>query len=599
MNARLRYGILAVLVLGVCAALALSVTTTVIYTPEKDTFLSSYHNNIEVLRHQSLNSTTDVLPLMQDLLDYSGPIVLDVRIDNIDQARRDLESFSKNRVAFRNLVVNLDMNQSEMQEYADSLALQDKMFQDLINSSASFDQLRTLEIRYRNENNKNQLISVQMEGEDLRNRIHDLYGRYEKETQKIVNTSRKQGLDTTVEEQSLVHFQEYVREIEAERTPVELPASQASLLTLVLKPESGRFGDTVACSGYLVAPSGLSTPDRSRKNVTVLVDNTPFFSSLTDSSGHYSLQIPIGRIRAGMHEVRAETASARSEVRTLTVLPVDSVTSLSVGGITSKGGVTLTGSVIANRPVPLAPVELVWDGDHVVATTTDSWGDFREVVRLPAGRHTVIARFAGDGYPIHPSESEVQEVEVSILQSALPPDYSWLLLPLAIFALVLVFSGGALVYLRRSGTGPFRSSPLPEPGGADTTGPGTEEERLPGLPTGQPSLPDGEKTVPSPESLFSRYLRICEGSGLSEAAYAVYHEFSGHVARDLHVVRPASLTPLELSRACRKRPYCGTFSRFVGVYERIRYGGFRTPAVKDAFETALEETESAMGREDH
>lgn len=600
MNARLRYGILSALILGISVVLAVSVSTTVIYAQEMDNFPSPFHNNTDVLRHQSLNSTTDILPLMQDLLDYSGPIVLNVRVNDLDQARRDLESFSKNRVSFKNMIVNLDMTESEMQEYMNSLSLQDKMFHDLVNSSESLEQLKTLEIRYRNENNPNQLISVQMEGADLQKKIHDLYGRYEKETRTIVNVSKKQGLDTSAEEESLVQFQQYIGEIDARQTPALLPPGPASLLTLVLVPESGRFGDTVDCSGYLVSPSGPGTPASSRQNVTILVDNARFSSTVTDAAGHYSQKLPIGRISAGLHQVRAESSPALSEARTLAVIPVDSVTSLSVEGITSRGDVTLTGSLSANRPVPQAPVELVWDGVHVVPATTDNWGDFREVVRLPPGGHTLIARFTGSGYPINPSQSEPQEVDVSALQTLAFPDYSWLVLPLVAGALVLLFLGAALYYLRRSGTARFRPGLMPGPAGAENAEAGAGEGNLSSdlKPETSPSW-DSETIVPEAESLFLRYLRICEGSGLSEAAHTVYHEFSGHIARDLRVARHTSLSPRELSRACTKKPYCGPFSRFVAVYERIRYGGFRTPAVKLDFETALEATESAMGREDH
>jgi hypothetical protein len=452
MNVPLRYGILLVLILGTGVLLVLFVATPVIYTPEKDTFPSRYHNNTEVLREQSLNSTTDMFPLMQDLLDYSGPIVLNVKIHDIDQARRDLESFSKNRVALSNLVIKLDMTEGEMQEYSKSLALQEKLLDDLSNSTEVLDQLKTLEIQYRDENNPNQLISVRLEEDALRKKIRDLYAPYATEASKTIAFSKNQSLDTTSAEQGLVYFKQYVDEVTAEeQAPVVLPPN---LLTLVLIPERGKYGDTVVCTGYLVSPAAAS-PGVSRRTVTVFIDNTTLSSSVTDASGHYAVQFPIGKISSGSHRFRAESGTAISETRILTVIPVNSVTSLSLEGVNSRGGARFTGSVLANRPVRRAPVQLVWDGTHVVEATTDTNGQFTTVLQLPSGTHTVIARFTGSGYPINPSESETLEVEISILQeivpAIVPTGSSWIFLPLVMAAIALVFLGGALYYLRRSG----------------------------------------------------------------------------------------------------------------------------------------------------
>ena len=196
-----KYVLIAVMVLGVLLALGLFLTSPLLYTLEKDTFPSRFHNNTDALKMQSLNSTTDVLPLMQDLLDYSGPVVLSIRINDIEQARRDLELFTKSRGSLNNLIVKLDMSESEMQEFSQSKDLQQQILSDLLNSSLSLDELENLEIQYRDQNDPEMLISVQYEGEAIRKKVQELYTRYQAETEKVTTISTKFGLDTTQEEQ--------------------------------------------------------------------------------------------------------------------------------------------------------------------------------------------------------------------------------------------------------------------------------------------------------------------------------------------------------------------------------------------------------------
>ena len=98
------------------------------------------------------------------------------------------------------------------------------------------------------------------------------------------------------------------------------------------------------------------------KQVTVYLDNTPVSSVTTDALGSFALQVPIDRIPAGTHSLHAQSGLTRSDSRSLTVVPVDSVTNLTVSNATPGGDVSCTGSVIANHPVSFAPVELIWTG---------------------------------------------------------------------------------------------------------------------------------------------------------------------------------------------------------------------------------------------
>ncbi|MDO9035560.1 MAG: hypothetical protein Q7U51_10190, partial [Methanoregula sp.] len=106
-------------------------------------------------------------------------------------------------------------------------------------------------------------------------------------------------------------------------------------------------------------------------------------------------------------------------------------------------------------------------------------------------------------------------------------------------------------------------------------------------------------TAPNEEKSHSHNLRLIMSEEPGEAAYRVYQEFSQRVALDLHLKRHRTLTPREIARACTLKPYCGVFLTFVRVYEKIRYGGDVSPAIKDEFETNVQITANSLAGEEH
>jgi len=280
---------------------------------------------------------------------------------------------------------------------------------------------------------------------------------------------------------------------------------------------------------------------------------------------------------------------------------VDSVTTLSVKRTKNAGEIICTGSVIANLPVRNATIELVRDGTNVSRIITNAQGVFSTSLRIPPGKHTVQARFTGDGYPINSSESDVQMVEATTLPfTTLSFDYSGLLY-IAVPGIFCIFIAGAVYYLRRKSGQPFfqgrwaaRSDPsgnsvtevLASDGGVNIMGTTPESH-----------VPDEKPVGVAP--LFQRYAGILQSAGLSEASYAVYCDLSARVAADLHISRHRVLTPREMSRSCREQPYCGPFTRLVSAYERIRYGGYHSAPVREEFEATMQTTDAELSGDHH
>ncbi|MDD1683051.1 MAG: hypothetical protein LUO98_04350, partial [Methanoregula sp.] len=222
------------------------------------------------------------------------------------------------------------------------------------------------------------------------------------------------------------------------------------------------------------------------------------------------------------------------------------------------------------------------------------------VLKVPPGTHVLVARFTGTGFPIRASESEPRGIDVPLplIPAVLPADYSGLIPAAALVIILGIFAGAAFWYLvrmrgKRDGLNLLAqvATILRRP-----AAPGGESPARAEFPAGEPS---GEVAAAVPDPLFSRYVRVLQEHGISEAAFAVYRDFSRRIASDQQIKGYASLTPGELSRSCRNRPYCSAFSRFVSMYEMVRYGGQKSGTVRTEFEAVLQQTEVQIGGEDH
>jgi hypothetical protein len=593
MNTNVRHAVLAALVIVILVVLALTSPAPLLYSLEKDAFPSPFHGNPEALKEQSLNSTTDIAPQIQDFIDYTGPVSLSIRIHDIGQARRDLERFGKSQGSLKNLIVKLDMNESEIQEIERNTALQKEILESLLNTSVSLDTLQSMEIQYHSQNNNDMLTTVRLRGDELRKKVRGMNQRYRNATEKVVAVSTKLGLDVTGTQESQKQVEQIVREIEQPDSRVLLPVDTTLIpgddrVSLFIRPDSGRYREVIEFQGISLTLRGNTTLRAEAKPITIYLDDMPYSTVVTDTFGYYNAKLPIERTPAGTHTVYARSPTSRSMNRTLSVFPVESVTNLTLGKPDADGNVNCTGSVMANVPVRSAPVQITWDQTHVIVTNTDANGLFMRKIQLPPGRHTVIAGFSGSGYPINPSESAPRIVDISLIRG-IETDYGLLLAVIAIIGILILFAGIAAFYIRR-----MSQRKIPLPGTLRDTELLNDEDS--GIsPDGSPT-PGGDAMD---ESLIAGYTRILREQGLSAASWRVYQQLAGRLARDLHIRRHRTLTARELSRNCQGKPYCGAFARFTTIYERIRYGGLVSVKDQAVFETAIAAAHEQMGGDDH
>lgn len=600
MNPNARNAVLVVIIIAILAALALSFPTPLLYTLEQDSFASQFHENVDALKIQSQNSTTDVAPLIQDFIDFSGPVSLNIRIHDIEQARRDLERFDRSHGSIKNLIIRLDMNESQIQEIEKNTALQKEILESLMNTSATLDSLQMMEIQYHSQNNQDMLTTIRLQGDTIRKKVRGLDERYRNATEKIVESGKKFGLNITQSEESQKQVEQIVREIEQPKAETQLAVDTSLVpgddrVSLFIRPDTGKYLDTIEYMGISLTLKGNTTLRAEGKPITLYMDDQQVKTVDTDAFGYYTTKIPIERIAAGTHTVYSRSTTSRSVNRTLTVSQVDSVTNLTISAPDRDGNVNCTGSVMANQPVRSASVQLVWDKTHITITKTNAEGLFMKEIRLPVGRHTVTAGFTGDGLPINPSESEPQVVEISLIQS-IESETGGLTIFVAIIVVFFLFLAAAAFYLNRMTR--KKIPPAGIPGDMVDSADENSPSIMDGITPDYPARPANPVMI-SGETLIEFYTRVLNERGLSAASRIVYEHLAGILARDLGIKRHRTLTAREMSRNCRGKPYCGAFSRFTAIYERVRYGGRVSVRDQAIFEAAIDSADDLMEGEHH
>jgi hypothetical protein len=584
-----RMPITIVIVIGIIAlaTLLFFARSPVLYSFENTSAETKYHVNTGPLMAQPLNSTTDVYPLMQDLLNRPASITLDIRLRDPDSAIADFVAYEKTFGKLDNLVINLDMNQSEIKNFAMSTQAQDQILHQLANDTATLDSIKDLQIRFRSSQDPDIMISVNYQGAALQKRLSELYGRYLNEHQKVLPVSTKLGLDTTQYNQSTVEFQRILREADVFATgtgQLRTLASGGPYLSLAIEPDHAVYRDTISIVGHLVSSENDG-------NITLSMDGNPISNFTPDENGVYIGSFMVERIPAGTHSVVAKASNITSFPVLFTVTLVDSTTTLKARPDPRGHAATCSGTVLANRPIRYAPFTVRENNQTIFSGTTDGGGAFNVSVPLSAGTHILVARFDAPEYPVNISESKPVTVYISSSGFSL----SYLRVPalLGVVTAILAAScGGAYLYLRRKKIiGPFMAKPTKKP--AAIRKDQGDLLVLPGPEWSREAISHG--TIPEDGNVLSRYEQARDAQGLSEAAYLAYRLLTGRIAGLRHIVRHLTRTPREIVHACRDAAYEAAVTRFVSAYERIRYAGGRSAGDQAEFRESLVQADETTG----
>ena len=574
----------------------------VIYTLDQDIVSSAFHTNIDAEKRLIINSSTDMLPIMQDLLDYSGPIALNIRMKDLEAARNDLDAYAKKYRNLNNLVINLEMNESEVQDFVNNTKLQDDLYRELMNSSYSLDELRRLEFRYRDKKDAMGLTTVAYQGQALKKKIQSVRDRYQVVSQKLINQSVTYNLDSTEVTKAQQEIDKFVDEVAAEKIfepGTSQPVPIAKKVSLFITPDQGVYRHEIMYSGF-AAGSGASYA-----NVSIFLDNKPYFNVTTDDIGQYRRSVEIGQISSGIHLLSAHWGAISSDDVNLTVIPVDSTLTLNITAVMFQPVITTFGKLTTtDRYIRGAPIRLIVNNETKNEFRSGRLGNYSANMTLPEGRYLINSRFSDQSFPLNASTSPTYEVissgtmitSIRLLGESeeQPAEWPFGLTEVLITLIIISTLGGGLWYLRRR-PGSGHASDHPEPSESDER----KEPRFEMKSHEKVILPDEKIIQEMTGSWLSRYQELLKEAGLSEAARSVYIGFINRISGDIQVHLPLTLTPHEVIQKIMKQPYSEVFSSFVSRYEKIRYGGVKGAKEREDFEARMEETDAALSRKTH
>jgi len=552
-----------------------------LYSVEKEPAASAFHANPDILGQRAVNSTDDLLPLMQDIIDGQGPVVADIRLRDFDAAQRDLAVLANRWSSLAYQVTALDIGGGEVGVFLNATMSQETSLSELVNQSLAFDAVQKVAGRDENRNHRELQASVASQGAELKEAIRTIYARYSTDHGIVADTGTKLGLDTRRYTATLAETGILAGEIEASELPLPDPAFlQESGISFYVEPGQAGYREPLRVFG-VVSPPGM------KRVVSLLLDDSRVATIDTDLKGNYFTTYTVERVPAGTHSLAAVTGTLTSEHLPLEVTETATVTSLIAEPVIinrSESGAVCNGSVLANRPVRNAPVRILIDGENPVDVITAGDGTFSAVLQIPPGSRTLRAEFSADGYPLLPSTSEGVTVEVPPRPFQIPGTSPGEPLPAyMVVAFVLVCAGGAAAWFILRG----RSAPSgiePEPAEAARIRTELEEmisEAMKELPPAGSEREAALKTAINTQ--LERYAACLGEHGLSEAARQAYLTLAGRIAASLGVPAYRSLTPREMSATCRSETYGHTFDLFVGIYERIRYAGSESELDKKGF----------------
>jgi hypothetical protein len=498
--------------------------------------------DLSVAAKMNADKAESVLPLMQDLLSQSGTIVLSVKVKDWESAQRDLERYAEMTQSMSNLVVSLDLSETDVQDFSSRSRENVEALRTLVNGTQRFEEIKELQIEYRNKDDPGKLYSIIYEGEALRDELSQAYTSYAGQKEQLTDIGRKYEADTTAYEESVDGYREIVEEVaevQVQEVSASAPVLPPPAISIFLTPEEARYGEGVQVRGLLATGEDGA-------GVDLYIDSRLAASAATAESGRYEFVYTVGRNRAGTHLAYVQSGRSVSDLAQFSVLSSPSDLTLTAKANASAGLAACTGRLTAlGRGVPGAEVAVFVDGNATAWGKTAENGAYQIEVPLEPGHYAIKAVFAGEGFPLEPAES--QEVEVAIVDP-------FGLIKTVLTALAAVSFGliAGLAYLRRS-----RRPAPPEPA---VQPPAVVEEE------------QEEEEIPEPPEPTGPL------SPLDEAAL-LWERFAVAAGRRFGIKNPRAKTPREVAAALAETPAADAAGAFARLYERVRYAG--TPCGED------------------
>lgn len=513
------------------------------------------------LKQISQEKSADLMPLMQEFIGSSGTIVLNVRLNNVEDAQKNIEEYRRAAKQFDNLVINLDMSESEIDDFRKNNTENLKNLEQLVSDSAAFEELNHLEIQYRDENNPEKLYSIAYEGEALRKKITQGYADYQNTSVALAKSGKSVDINSEQSDFSVEAFAEYMDEIEKIQEKRLLAISDIHIelqeeLTLEIVPAGGIYGDTINATGLYSHTGKIPAGEP----VTLYIDSQKYAVSSCNITGEYVIPIAIQTMYKGTHLAYTRVAGVFSPVMPISVIGTDGVLTLnySVSGtrIVSSGKLTTEGRDVIGAPVTLYIIGP--DTEDNATVYTDNVGEYSCKTEVEPGEYTILSVFSAPEFPVNDCRSS--EYVVSVAKSNL---YLYIIL------FVITATGAGYLMLRRRNITEKPEPPKKETSIFDQTKEFISTEPMQNIPDRKNEISPVE--VAAIQEYRSRYISQRTVLPSAEAArilgdgfVAAIQKYSAQECSPSETMREHAA---KLDDTCRK-----TAVEFVTRYEAMVYG---------------------------
>jgi hypothetical protein len=529
------------------------ITSPILYSAENASSTLN-HADPSLLARTGENMAGSVVPAMDSLIESTGTIVLNIKNKDFKAAQADLEAYVAASRSFNNLIINLDLTESEIGEFVDTNSENIESLSTLFEESKRFEEISSLEVVYRDEKNPEALYSVAYEGEALRMRMEEAYQRYTAQQTSVLNLSSRYGLSTASYNQSVTEFAAVVGETDAaqESRLGSMPKNDVFPLTLAIEPGTATFGDRIQIAGTLYRSPG--------QKVGIYIDSRLWGTVVTDISGRYTALYPVTAIGTGKHLIYTAQGSRYSDVIEFTIVPapVDLTLAATHGDYGDGDNVLFTGALSSlDRPVQNAMVSIVPDEGAAIQVRTDGEGRYSCTGLLSPGIREVKAVVSGEYLPFADTASSPVVVDIP---------HAWIAIAsLAMKGAVILVLGVGLEFMVRS---------IRERRSKRHAAPISRHE-IPVL--RQPAPPPANVAEAlSPTEVARRYALHAGNGEYREAIRTLYLALADRIGRKADIRNYIAWTPREILGATSGAAEATNLAEFIGRYEFSHYGTEQT-----------------------
>ncbi|QYZ77924.1 carboxypeptidase regulatory-like domain-containing protein [Methanofollis formosanus] len=528
------------------------IASPVLYSEEQVLFTPAHARPVTNERSQN-GQMEMVVPAMADLMDQTGTIVLHVRERDFEKAEEDLARYIEASRSFNNLVVSLDMTESDIREFAEGNMENMDALATLIEESKRMDELSRLEVIYQDEKNSENFYSVTYEGEALQMKMEEALERYQHQQTKMTDIGTKYDLPVSSYVQSVSGFAGVVEENDRTHQGWDTPPeNDRPAPSISVSPPSASYGDSVQVSGVI--------PDRSTGTLSIFLDGREWTTAAADKTGRYAAFIPVSSIRAGRHLLYAVHDGGYSDVAEFEVLAAPADLALEAGPAASgwEENLLCSGTLFCGGvPVEGARVTIASDDGTTLAAETDAEGSYSCTGRLEPGIRELRAVVSGESQPLRYTISDTVEVEVP------EPGARVTALVMKAAALLIIAIGTVLGIRRRQAGQPSRNL--------------LASSRRTDIPLGGVWFGTEPDTVSqacewTPSQVDERYTDLLSAGRYGDAIRLLYLSIAARIGKEQKIRNYTALTPREVLGIATAAAPAGGLSGFIRAYEKVRYG---------------------------